>query len=375
MRSSRILPILASAFCFKSKSASALPDQSCDTFFCSPDLGGTLAGWLEWISDFSPWGDKPNSETLTIPQLPQAPNDGQKNTPGLGNVPSTQADPIELFVTAEEDCKADPNSPGTQRVAASQSSRYCNVATARLIWPARCDDTKQNTKTARILGGMDNHFKTSEDPLCPLQGGVAFWLANITPSQSKALIQDSAAVRAVTANRPYKNDDVGWVNSRANNRQVPAADHQQSHLKKRETLTVIKQSPADPSLAFLSTTHTPQGTLNSHSTYSFFSNAGKGVRVYLIDTGLDYLNSEFDHLDDVKDENNVFNHPRLEWIFGSFSNDGKNQLHTRFFYRLLGQSRQTYETQNGYTGLDRRQHRTRLDICKPINRFQRPENQ
>ena len=39
----------------------------------------------------------------------------------------------------------------------------------------------------------------------------------------------------------------------------------------------------------------PQGTSKSLSTYSSFSNAGKGVRVYLIDTGLDYLNSEFDN--------------------------------------------------------------------------------
>ena len=312
MRTLRILNILTCVFCFKSESVLALPDQSCETFFCGPDLGGTLAGWLEWMTGFSPWDDKSNSGTPPTSPLPKTPNDGGANIPGLDSVPSTQADPFELFVTSEEDCKGDPNNPSSESDAASQNVRYCDVAMARLIWPARCDDTEQNTKTASTLAGMDNQFKTSKDPLCPLQGGVAFWLANITPSQSKALMQDAAAVRAITADRQYKIDDLSRVNSMADKRQILTADRQQNHLKKRDTLTVVKQSPADPSLAFLSTSQRPQGTSKSPSTYSSFSNAGKGVRVYLIDTGLDYLNSEFDNLDYVNVE---LDHPRLEWIF------------------------------------------------------------
>lgn len=311
MRTSRSLAIIACVFYFKSESVSALPDQSCETFFCGPDIEGTLAGWLEWMTEGSPWDDKPDQKSPTTPQLPQSPKDDGANKPYLDNVPSTQEDPIEIFVTAEEDCKANPNSPNAQSDAASQNLQYCNVATARLIWPARCDDTTQNTKTASIIGGMDNNFKTSKDPLCPQPGGVAFWLANITPSQSKALMQDAAAVRAVTANRPYKNDDLRRVYSRANKRQVPAADFSKRRLRKRDRLTVVKQSPADPSLTFLSTARRPQGTSKPRYTYSFFSYAGKGVRIYLIDSGLDHFNFEFDHLDDV----NVEPYPRLEWIF------------------------------------------------------------
>lgn len=310
MRSSRVLAICTCIFCFTSESVSALPDQSCETFFCGPDLGGTLAGWLEWM--LSPWDDRSNSKTPPIPQFPTTPNNGEVDIPGVDNVPFTKVDPIELFITAEEDCNGEPNIPSSERDGASQNLRYCNVVTARLIWPARCDDTEQNTKTASILAGLDEHFKTSKDPLCPQQGGVAFWLANITPSQSKALVQDAAAVRAVTANRPYKYDDLRKVNSRVNKRQVPVADRQPSQLTKRDTLTVVKQSPADPSLAFLSTTQRPQGKSKSHPTYSSFSIAGKRVQVYLIDTGLDYLNSEFDHLDYQDIE---VDHPHLEWIF------------------------------------------------------------
>lgn len=310
MRSSRILAILTFVFYFKSEPVSALPDESCESLFCGPDIGGTLSRWLDWMTEGSPWDDKPNSITPTIPQLPSSPKDDGANKPYLDNVPSTQEDPIEIFVTAEEDCEADPNSPTSQIDAASQNLQYCNVATARLIWPAHCDDTTQNTKTASTIGGMDNNFKTSKDPLCPLSGGVAFWLANITPSQSKALMQDAAAVRAVTANRPYKND-LSKVYSRTSKRQVPAVDYQKSRLKKRDSLTVVKQSPADPSLAFLSTTRLPPGTSKPRYTYSFFSYAGKGVRVYLIDSGLDYFNFEFDHLEDV----NVELYPRLEWLF------------------------------------------------------------
>lgn len=287
---------------------SALPDQSCETFFCGgPDIGGTLAGWLEWMTGDLSLDDKPN------PKTPQSPKDGGANEPYLDNdVPSTQEDPIEIFVTAEEDCKANPTSPNFESDAAVQKLQYCNGATARLIWPARCDDTTQNTKTASIIGGMDNNFKTSKDPLCPLPGGVAFWLANITPSQSEALIQDAEAVRAVTANRPYKNDDLRRVYSRANKeRQAPAAEYPKSRLKKRDRMTVLKQSPADPSLAFLSSTRRPQSASKPQYAYSFFSYAGKGVRIYLIDSGLDFLNFEFDHLEDI----NVELYPRLEWIF------------------------------------------------------------
>lgn len=319
MRTSRNLAILICVFYFRSESVSALPDQSCETFFCGPDIGGTLAGWLEWMSEGWSWDSKSNQNTPTTApqQLPQSPTkDGGANKPYIDDVPSAQEDPIEIFVTAEEeDCKVNSNSPNFQSDAASQNLQYCSVATARLIWPTRCDDATQNTKTASIIGGMDNNFKTSKDPLCPLPGGVAFWLANITPSQSKALMQDATAVRAVTANRPYKNDDLRKVSSRAKyERQVlPAADYTKSRLRKRDRLTVVKQSPADPSLAFLSTTRRlPQGgTSNPRYTYSFFSYAGKGVRIYLIDSGLDYLNFEFDHFEDL----NAELYPRLEWIF------------------------------------------------------------
>ena len=308
MRGSRILAIHTCFFYFKPDPVLALPDQSCETFFCGPDIGGTLAGWLEWMTESSPWDDKPSSKPPTTQQLPQSPNDGGANKPYLDNVPSTQEYPIEIFVTAEEDCKANPDSPTSKSDAASQS---CDVATAKLIWPARCDDTTQNTKTASIIRGMDNHFRTSKDPLCPLPGGVAFWLAKITPSQSKALMQDAAAVRAVTANRPYKNDNLRRVYSSAHKRQVPTANYQKSHLKKRDSLTVLTQSPADSSLAFLSTSRRSQGASKPHYTYSFFSYAGRGVRIYLIDSGLDYLNFEFDHLNDGTAEP----YPRLEWIF------------------------------------------------------------
>lgn len=320
MRTSRNLAILACVvFYFRSESVSALPDQSCESFICGPDIEGTLGGWLEWMTNGWPGDDKPNQNTPTTTpqQLPQSPKDDGANKPYLDDVPSTQEDAIEIFVTAEEDCKANSNSPNFQSDAASQNLQYCSVATARLIWPARCDDATQNIKTASIIGGMDNNFKTSKDPLCPLPGGVAFWLANITPSQSKALMQDAAAVRAVTANRPYKNDDLRKVSSsRANEGQVlPGADYpKKSRLRKRDRLTVVKQSPADPSLAFLSTTRRlPQGggTSKPRYTYSFFSYAGKGVRIYLIDSGLDYLNFEFDHLEDL----NAELYPRLEWIF------------------------------------------------------------
>ncbi len=161
-----------------------------------------------------------------------------------------------------------------------------------------CDDTVQNIITEKILSGMDGQYKTSTDPLCRLKHGISFWLAKLTPEQIDALKEQTSAVRAITLNPLFEFGDLKRSSAVTKRTKVSPTDKRISR-KKRVPLTVIKQETADPSLSFLST---PMDKPNSDFKYSYFLQAGRGVRVYVIDTGLDWNNENFDRTP-------------LEWIY------------------------------------------------------------
>lgn len=66
-----------------------------------------------------------------------------------------------------------------------------------------CDDEAQNVATANILIEMDPQYLTSTDPLCPIKGGVLFWLVELTQEKIDALRKLKANVREVVASIPY----------------------------------------------------------------------------------------------------------------------------------------------------------------------------
>lgn len=255
----------------------ALPGQGCDTLFC-PDLDDLwrLPGVLidQFIGSPAPTDDR----TL----YPQAP-------------PDTKPD-IELNIVAPkpgtDECKAFAVDPQAQAswdsLGDSQSSnlRPCAEAIAQIIWPKGCGNTEQNARIAAILSGMDGRYETSIDPLCDVKGGVSFWFARLTPDQIKALQADTLGVKAVIPNPPY---DFGKVNNKLSKAGVPANHKKRSGPKRREPMRVVEQYTKDESLRFLSTAPgQPYST-----TYSYFSEAGAGIDVYMIETGLNLV-SEFD---------------------------------------------------------------------------------
>lgn len=176
-----------------------------------------------------------------------------------------------------------------------------------------CADTAQNTITEGILGGMVGRYFTSIDPLCPSKDGIAFWLASLTTDQSIALEKQSSAVRAIVPDPIYSYGDLRRTSSPNKRWEIPTRA-ERSRLKKRDTLTVEKQDPADSSLCFLSS---PSKASNPQPEYSYFSEAGRSVLVYVIDSGLNlaepdlrFTNIEFIYALDVVKEKSDFHKGR-----------------------------------------------------------------
>lgn len=302
MRSALRLALFGSTSLICSQSASALPSlvsrQTCETIFC-PNLDESSGAVLNWLLQ-----DPVDQETLPLPPVT---NDDQA-TPEPPTV--TNTDPqFEIFVTAQpqdlEACQATsaPVLPGgVGNVVANTQS--CDEATERIIWPASCEDLAANTITETIVSEMDNQYWTSINPLCPSQGGVAFWVASLTRSQVLAIRgKQGTSVRDITPNTPFSMSDLRRVPAPQTKAPVEAKTNQ---FKKRGSLYVKKQPAADRSLTFLST---PEGKSNENRGYAYLSSGigspelGKSIRIYVIDTGYDWLNTDFQY------------HASVRWLY------------------------------------------------------------
>lgn len=294
MRSTLPLALFSSAslILICSPAASALPSlesrQSCETLFC-PDLDDSLGAALNWI-----FQESPDQQTLPLP--PSATHDQERPNPSL----NTNSDPeINILVTAQpqgpESCQATP-APASQGTAGNvvANVQSCDEATEKIIWPVSCDDQAANEITERMLSEMDNQYWASTNPLCPAQGGIAFWVASLTPNQVLAIRgTEGTAVKDITPNTPFSMDDLRRVPAARTEAPVKAKPR---HLKKRGSLYVKKQLAADRSLTFLST---PEGKTNENRGYAYLSSSTgtpeirKTVRIYVIDSGYDWLNTDF----------------------------------------------------------------------------------
>lgn len=309
--------------------------QSCDSLWCpGGDLGssveGTFGAYFDWLK-LQPAPDA----TPTIPELQSIPdNDGAQSdpqeAPEMASPPVRDIQPdIQIDVTAppaaspggDEECEAVlPSGLDTQILPGSADPRTCEIATAYLIWPVRCDDSAQNILTEQAIREIDGRFLTSRDPLCPVEGGVLFWLAKLTPDQIIFLKKMTTAVRAITANSPYHFSDLTrtstsrWTkrgNKEFDPTTVTTVTTTTTNRNKKRTppaLIVVKQKfkQIDPSLTFLSTSLNQE---NTHDEYAFFSSGGSGVRVYIVDTGLDrsFRNIDFSPQHKIKKS--------IEWIY------------------------------------------------------------
>ena len=302
MRRALRLALFGSTSLICSQPASALPSlvsrQTCETIFC-PNLGESLGAVLNWLFE-----DSVDQETFPLPPVT---NDDQA-TPEPPTI--TNTDPqLEIFVTAlpqnPEACQA-TSAPVLQGEVGNvvANTQSCDEATEKIIWPASCEDLAANTITETIVSEMDNQYWTSINPLCPSPGGVAFWVASLTRSQVLAIRgKQGSSVRDITPNTPFSMSDLRKVPAPRTKAPVEAKTNQ---FKKRGSLYVKKQAAADRSLTFLST---PEGKSNENRGYAYLSSGigspelGKSIRIYVIDTGYDWLNTDFQY------------HASVRWLY------------------------------------------------------------
>ncbi|MCJ1342605.1 Suppressor of the cold-sensitive snRNP biogenesis mutant brr1-1 [Peltigera leucophlebia] len=269
------------------------PSGSCDEIYCPGwiDFSGVLDGTSKFFDGL--WNTE--SETTTLPTIPPGP----AANPEIPQNPESPDPEIELLVVGEnkdsERCNA-PTLPGTtpEENLEDPSLRPCEGVKQYLIWPLSCEDSAGNTKTEQMLGLMDSKFRISLHPLCALKDGPSFWLAELTQDQVKTLRKENPAVKMVTTNAPIR---FGAISQSPSPIKVPPV-RERTHHKKRDTERVYKDYVSDQSLTFLSA---PPWAPNS-DTYKYFKPAGTGVRVFLIDIGLDPDSLEF------------YDIP-IEWIF------------------------------------------------------------
>lgn len=213
--------------------------------------------------------------------LPQAPPVGDTDIELEITAPSLRADECKASDTGGS---LSSSSSWEDNTGGGTNLRQCEQALGQMIWPTDCRNTEQNEKMAAILSGMDGQFGAVVDPLCEVKGDVMYWFAKLVEDQIATVKAQTDAIKAVFANPPY---DFGKINMRLGEAEAgafPAARRKRSVavLKKREVVEVVGQVTNDDSLRFLSTA---PGKSYSKK-YSYFSESGRGVVVYMIDTGL-----------------------------------------------------------------------------------------
>lgn len=161
---------------------------------------------------------------------------------------------------------SDSKIPSTNTACNPQQPGPCKLATPHIIWPQRCDSQNEAVSTYLAEHVMDKPIYISQDRGC---GGVDFWATELTGEQ----VRDIRNMNDVLAVEPDR----------------PVSLHSLHRLEKRDML----ESRHDPygHLGFISTP--PHTSMNSR--YFCFSKAGENVEVYLIDTGVESLHSEFQH--------------------------------------------------------------------------------
>ena len=140
----------------------------------------------------------------------------------------------------------------------------CGLAAKKIIWPKSCGDDVTNLD---ILNALITITGSAEKVgISSNRCGTFFWTASLTEEQSEKLIGDTPGIATVVPDTTGQWNRVGGTRRRIERRDM-----------------VVIETNASPDLSYIST---PQLTQNPGYKYARFSNAGKGVRVYIVDDGV-----------------------------------------------------------------------------------------
>ena len=146
---------------------------------------------------------------------------------------------------------------------------------------------------------MDAGVLESIDPTCAIEGGTSFWVLHLTSNQIEGLkTEQMQSVRAIVANAPIEAYGIPLSpDLMRRDKKVSLAEKKGRH-DKRDTVTKQRGIRDVPRLRFISS----QKRQNAMS-YAYFLPAGAGITVYVIDSGLNPFNNEFQ------------DGPFIEWLF------------------------------------------------------------
>lgn len=215
------------------------------------------------------WGEINNFfDGFTLPESPQQPG------PGLTD-DSTKTNPLEWPqpLRTNDECSQPP-------VGAPDSQ--CNVGTSRIIFARDCGNDAQNVAIGQFLTQTvySGTISTIVDDDC----GVLFWAGKFT-DESAETIRETSGVLGVESDIPLydtSNKDFGKAKSRKRH-----SGESESHIRIRDNL-ITQRPPVSTDLSFISSppNHVGDG-------YIYYSAAGEGINVYVIDSGADALNNDF----------------------------------------------------------------------------------
>lgn len=142
---------------------------------------------------------------------------------------------------------------------------------------------------------MNPKLLTQRHPRCGKNEGVFFWLTWLTPGQVETLRMNSLTVESIVANIEAEGLRIG-VDPRVQSNTpdftkallVPKSWKRSTRVEKRSKVNIVEQVVDDLSLNFISTAPGKQ----MQSTYKYFAQAGTGVTVLVIDTGLGRTSSD-----------------------------------------------------------------------------------
>lgn len=214
--------------------------------------------------------------------FPESPSPQQPGRGGGLPEDATKAGPLVQPLPLQTDDDADDDECSHQPVGAPNNQ--CNVGTSRIIFARDCGDDAQNAAIGQLLANTvsSGSVSTIVDDDC----GVVFWAGEFTEESAKT-IRETNGVLGVEPDIPLSDTSNKDFRKLKTPKNRPGESGSESHIRKRDTL-IIQPPPVSTDLSFVSDPPNHVG-----DAYVYYSAAGKGINVYVIETGVDALNKEF----------------------------------------------------------------------------------
>ncbi|MCJ1346209.1 hypothetical protein MMC31_004424 [Peltigera leucophlebia] len=238
------------------------------------------AGIVDYLwNEFDDPASQPVSEPPPQTVPPDWSNPWEPETPGD---PAPGPIDIEVFPrpSTNEECTDKP-------IGAPEVVDRCDVGTMKIIYALECGNEAQNAAITKLLAdtAQSGTISTIVDDDC----GVLFWTGSLT-DEGAEVMRKTYGVLAVVSDIALVLDDLSDASTQSEKRsdkKLPGSKPMQEQVEKRDIL--VRQPRTIPELAFISSPPETQAIAD----YVYYSAAGEGITIYIIDSGLNSLHTKF----------------------------------------------------------------------------------